>query len=521
MKKKDGGKLIIIIALAAVITLALVLGYRFLKFTNGPAANKMKDIVRYTFGLGDDSDLNKEPYEYKQQSSRTYKGKKLYQSCGYIYNDSGEVLADYQVGNSYGLQISFDIDRKRGVFINDSKGYIINADLGIEKTIDNCNYITICYEGDYVCYSQEGTLYIYDVMTREESRITDEETAGFNPTLSPDGRTVLFTSLKKGTDVLYIGGLDRDVTEIATADEKTSFYTRAVSDDGLTCYYECRYGDEDGIYVYYDGKMTKISTRRSSSCYFDRECKKILVSDDKEAFYYDTSLKERVVLVDKGYSRYINIFGTDFCQSDIFEGMYIVDTNSFSDVAMISTGEEVYALQGDKPKAVLLAEDVIFPRYGITAEGPVCIYKDDEKLMKSVNINGEAVKTEIISDVSRMDNLVMTEDLSAGYYDQGENNDEGAYSDFLYSFKVGEEPKRIKEIGNNIFEPVRWDKFTKKCYYISNGNLYSMNNDGTDEKLIGEGFSSFTFFFGGDEVPVIEDADRAEYLIIGGEVYKK
>ena len=43
---------------------------------------------------------------------------------------------------------------------------------------------------------------------------------------------------------------------------------------------------------------------------------------------------------------------------------------------------KLYALQGDKPKAVLLAEDVIFPRYGITAEGPVCIYKDDEKLMK-------------------------------------------------------------------------------------------------------------------------------------------
>ena len=521
MKKRDGGKLILIIVLAAIFPLALVLGYRFLKFTNTPAADKIEDIVKYTFGFGDDSDLNKDPYVYKQQSSRNYKGKKLYQSCGYIYNDSGEILDDYHEGNSYGLQISFDIDRKRGVFIDDSKGYIINADLGVEKTIENCSGITICYEGDYVCYSQEGILYLYDVKTREETRITEEKTAGFNPVLSPDGRTVLFTSLKKGTDVLCIGGLDRDVTEIVTADEKTSIYTRAVSDDGITCYYECRYGDEEGIFVYYDGKMTRISTRRSSSCYFDRECKTILVSDDKEAFYYDTTLKERVVLVDKGYNRYINIFGTGFCQTDIFEGMYIVDTNSFSDVAMISTGEEVYAMQGDKPKAVLLAENVIFPRYGITSEGPVCIYRDDEKLMKSVNINGEAVKTEILSDVSNMDNLEMTEDLSEGYFDQAEMSDELEYTHYLYGFKVGEEPKRIKEIGNSVFEPVRWDKFTKKCYYISNGNLYSMNDDGTDEKLIGEGFSSFTFFFGGDEVPVVEDADRAEYLIIGGEVYKK
>ena len=75
MKRQNSGKFIgflMVVLIVAIITAALVAGYRFLRYTNREAAQKIDDAARNAFGA------ELEPYEYKEQSSRTYTGKRLY-----------------------------------------------------------------------------------------------------------------------------------------------------------------------------------------------------------------------------------------------------------------------------------------------------------------------------------------------------------------------------------------------------------------------------------------------------------
>ena len=521
MKKKNSGKPLLIIVMVAIILVALFGGYKFLRLTNRKAAHRIDKIVNNIFGNDRSGEEPEgESAAYKQQSTRTYEGKKLYQSCGYVYNDSGEMLSDFQEGNEYGLQIAFDVDRKRGVFTDGRRSYIINADLEIEKTIEGCTTIAICYEGDYVAYSASGGLTLYNVKTGEETLIS---TTGFSPVLSPDGRTVIFTGFKDWKECIYVANLDKGIREVATVADSSLIKPMAVSNGGETVYYSVIFGEDEGTYCYHDETITQISKKDPRSSYFDRECKTVLIAEDNEVYYYDTSLKEKKVLVKEGYLRDIYIYGTGYCLTDVNVGNknHIVDTDRFSDVAVISTGSDIYGLWGDVPNAVVLSDGGVFPRQGITTEGPVCIYKDKNKLIKSVNVNGEAVKTEIIPDAKDMQSLEMKADMSGGFFVMGDRNDDGEQLYSLFSFNVGEAPVRIVESGSIGIEQVRWDNLYKKCYYICDGNLYSINDDGTGQKLIGEGFADFSYFYGGDEVPTVENSDKEEFLIIGEEVYKK
>ncbi|MBO6100061.1 MAG: hypothetical protein J6P07_01845, partial [Spirochaetaceae bacterium] len=107
----------------------------------------------------------------------------------YIFNDRGEVLTDFYETNSYGLNVSFDADRKYGVLRKDGDCYLVDAELNYTKITSDCAYFGINFEGTHLFYCNADKVCIYDIENKKEILI---DNSGFNACISPNGKVVSY-----------------------------------------------------------------------------------------------------------------------------------------------------------------------------------------------------------------------------------------------------------------------------------------------------------------------------------------
>ena len=539
MRKKGNGFLVgllLVVLMAAIITGSLFAGYKFLRYIDKDAAQKIDEVVKDVeekTGIefpspetdpdkksASKGQSSKKPYEYTKPNERAYDGTRLYESYSYIYNDKGEVLTNFAEKDCYGLDVRFDADRKHGIFMKYENCYLVNADLSFKQIASKCSYAGISFDGTYAYYySSAAGLWLYNIETGEETLVSE---TGYRPCISPDGKTLAYYVYSlNGEKGLCIGGIGREETIIDSCEN--GFYTPyAVSNDGKTVYYIMSSGNDNGFYCINNNKPKRLISSYPYDCYFDRECKKVIYNDSDSAYYYDTDCKEPVLLTDASKYMDIMIYGAEVCRLEMSGEWGIVDTDSFSDVAMILAGDYTFCLEGKTPSVVCLREDGYAAKCDITADGPVCVYRDRDtgNYIKASYKDGKVEIDENFMEASVTEEFEFYNDFTEGYFSKFEMVGQSDYTHKLYYYKDGEEPVCISDLGKNSFECIRWDNLFKKCYYISDGELYSINEKGTVIKLDMDNCDNFTFITFGDDAVHFEDSKNNEYLIVDGNIFE-
>lgn len=114
----------------------------------------------------------------------------------------------------------------------------------------------------------------------------------------------------------------------------------------------------------------------------------------------------------------------------------------------------------------------------------------------------------------------MNDDLSEGVMLIREKvEDEYVYN--IYSLTEDGTKEFVAECGKDFIDSIRWDKFFKKCYYISDGNIYSLSIKTGETKLIASDCDSFDYVFSRDAVPGFKDNSGKLFYIINDKVYER
>ncbi len=528
MKKGKGllTGLIMVLLMAAIITGSLIAGYKFITFINRDAKLKFDEVAKNiestskeklgisldkNFGIDESKLLG-----YEEKEKRSYDGPRIYECSSYIFNDRGDVLTDFFESESYGLNISFDADRKYAVLRKGGNCYLIDAELNYTKITGDCSYFGINFEGTYLYYCSSNNVTIYDIENKKETIV---DNSGFNACISPNGQMVSYIKyMHNGDTEIFIAGIGKEPEAIDITDK--GFYTPiAVSDDGKCAFFEANDTSEGtGLFCYHDGERYKISKNYIRKLYFDRNCQKALFYSDDKIRYFDIFTNSVVnVNVDGNISEMI-AYGDYTCYTGTYETA-ILDASDFDGNVLIRTYEDLYCVEGIIPEAVLMSGGYS-NNYGVTKEGPTCVYRSDESIVKSVVSEGERKLTVLGEDAPGVSYLEMNDDFTEGFFLIREKADD-KYSYNLYSYKEGQPREFIANCGDNSYDAFSWDKFSKKCYYISDGNLYGRSDETGETNLIAEGADTFTYLYSRDKVPCFKDVNGKEFLIINDTVYER
>lgn len=515
---------VIVILLAAIMTTALVAGYKFVTFINRDTeekfhevAEKANDTSKDKLGFDFLSLVGKEEkeelrFEYDVQNTRTYTGKKIYEKAGIIYNDSGEYLTDFIQGDGYSIYMITDVDHKYGVFDIDNTSYLVNADLEIMLTLEDCDNILINYEGTFIYYENHEGLFRYNIESGESAKVANRT---YNYLMSPDGKTVVFSEYGIDKSGLYVQGMDGEKRLIDDA-KGEYFAVKGVSNDGNTVFYK----KGNWLYCYHDGKIKKLSNGYIRECLFDRECSQILFRTDKKTYYYKPGDKKaRKLVKDDGYGK-IDILSPYQDLDTIYLDSRIIDTDCFSDAIIIRALKNTYCFDGYEPETVTLNRGEYVTYAGIYDGTPTCIYNTDGNLMKSVYRDGTVEKEIIVKDVSMFsDNIAMTDDLSEGIYTVYSGGYDVINGHVITGFDLNGKNGVEIHTGNHRATSIIWSSVFNRFYYILNDKLYSTNGDGSDNKLIMEHCQYFGYIPNHDS-PILANDDGVTFLVIGDEILK-
>lgn len=495
--------------MAAIIIGALVAGYKFVAYTNKDAEEKFIEVAKQVDDAAEDKlgiDVSPivevmeengdedEYFVYRDRSSRTYSGKRLYEKYGYIYNDTGEVLEVFAEDTELGLLMSFDIDRKYGVFVKDGKCYLVSADLEYLVISDDCDSANICYEGTYVCLETSTGIYLYNIETGEKRMVASE---GGDACISPDGRTVFFE--KSLSDIglnyeLYVAGIDRDTVLVDS--NEGSCNARAVSNDGNTLFYNM---DDDQsksvLYCMHDGKKNRVMKEENDGYYyFDRDNRTVLLKYNRSAYHYNSEKDRLRKLVEEESVNSVDVFGSYCYYSDACSEDYFIDTDRLSDVIMLQTEKAIYCLEGTTPKTVKLSDYCKGPKTAMTTDGPVCfVLEGFGELVKYVYRNG-VVERIVVNKLVLADEYILNNDLSKGWFCGRAYVDEklgyfiAEFDTDIINYKFANytypDYSIIGAIDVENIENILWDSMFEKCYIVADRILYSVDlKDGTISPL--------------------------------------
>ncbi len=544
--KKSGNflrGLLTTIVMLSVMAGSMFLGYRFLKTFNPVAAERIDDVAsdardktEETLGINltpPDPDVVPEngPEEvvYPERENgieiveakpdrKSGAGNRLYESLEYIFNDAGEVLTNFHLNYGLGINVFFDGDRKHGVILSNDNCFLIEADLSYKQIASNVSYAGINYDGTKVYYSSSSTgLMLYDIETGEETLISD---ACYKACLSPDGKTIIYNDYaEKNRKVAIIGGIGKEGTVI-DGGENGMISPVAVSNDGNTAYYEIYSGNDNGLYCYSNGEVKRLSKDHMSYKYVNRSCEKIVYTDNKKAWYYAPELDEPVELVSMDSTCEILIVDAEADYTDEYRHSAIVDADNLADAVIINGGREGYCLNEDCTLAMQLRDNGYAAQYAMTIDGPTCIYEHDDSIYKAVYEFGEVKSTVLVEQYSVLNSVVYVDDFYDGFMKKYEYDQSG--DDFkLYYFKEGEEDVFMADCGDENYDEVLWDEIFEKCYYTCNGELISMNKDGSLKTTVATNVRSMIYFAGSDEHVGYVDTDGAYYVVINNNVFEK
>lgn len=138
----------------------------------------------------------------------------------YIIDRAGNVVRRLTKGKSAETSASFSPDGRKIVYVSDKPGwpqiYIMNVDgTNAERVSDSgyCDAPVWSPTGDKIAYSRgtqrgQHNIVIYDIPTGRTFQLTDNAGNNENPSFSPDGRFVVFTSNRGGRRELYVAAVD-------------------------------------------------------------------------------------------------------------------------------------------------------------------------------------------------------------------------------------------------------------------------------------------------------------------------
>ncbi|MGA2090057.1 MAG: Tol-Pal system beta propeller repeat protein TolB [Endomicrobiales bacterium] len=139
----------------------------------------------------------------------------------YIIDRSGHVIKKLTAGLSNNTSPSYAPNGREIVFISDRSGnpqlYIMSLDGSNVRrlTADGfCDSPAWSPRGDKIAFTMRRgngityDIYLYDLSTGDIIRLTQDERHNENPSWSPDGRFIIFSTTRSGKQELYIIGAD-------------------------------------------------------------------------------------------------------------------------------------------------------------------------------------------------------------------------------------------------------------------------------------------------------------------------
>jgi hypothetical protein len=536
-----------------LILLALFGGYKFATHFNNDVKNKydevgqtVEDEAKTRFGIDfagmrqaheqkkqereqqrqaereakerEEAEKNK-PYEYSVPDTRDYDGTKIYECLGYLYNDNGDVNINYHEENNYGLNALFDADKKYCVFKKKQNLYLIDANMEHKQLSTECSNCGISYNGECVFYTKAGDLWTYNPETEEERFIMS---GVYKPCVSPDGKSFAYYSYVSGMDkALFVKPDGKDPIMIDDDDDNL-FVPIAVSNGGNTVFYYV-YRDNDTVfYCYHDGDTKKLAKGEYvRTTYFNRDCEKVIFTMKDTLYYYDIYSDDVKKLVKSGSLDDVTISAAHYCYIDDSRLNMIIDTDNLSDVAMVSSSDSSYCFEGVIPEPVLMRDSGYASECAIVDGVPTCVYREDGRVHKAVYKDHTLTDTILREDLRVYNDIEFCEDLTSGVVTIHEQDASNNFVNNVYYFSENADPVMLGTTGSHNYDAIRWDKTYKKCYYICDGNLYSVNKDGTDSQLVFENADRFTYMHLGDRAHVFKDTDGIEHVLINSQVYDR
>ncbi|WP_026522279.1 TolB family protein [Butyrivibrio sp. VCB2001] len=496
--------ILIAVFVAIIMVVSLVLGYRFLKTVNKDAAEKIDDTVQNAKDMAEET-----------LATPPYSGPRLYENRGYIFNDAGDILSDFHVIRSNGLDIVFDADRKYGVLINNKKCYLIGADLKYEQLADKCSTATISFDGTQVFYGTASDgIWLYNTQTGKKTQISK---TGNNLCISPGGKSVAYCNDSDRHEITIIAGAEKKKKISALQSETGIFYPVAISDDGKVMFYQMTVGTENSFMCHIGGKEIKLATKEGRDMYFDRSCKKVIYKGRHGVYYFDTDWEEPVQLV--AVNEFSNTIIIDTAVSytgSIWRGS-IVDTYNLSDVTAIETMSGVYCLSDDCLSTVQLMEEGTLDECAVTEDGIACAYKLDDCVYISRYENGSIDKTLLFEDASGLDTRIYLHKFSDGFVKKFDYSAKGSVYK-LYYFRAGEERQFITNCGSGSDGTLQWNEVFRKCYFIADGKLVRISDDDFEEKIIAEDVAASTLYPSGYEAVEYTDNEGNRFVVIDDKV---
>ena len=531
MRSSNTRNVLIVIIIALIMTLSLFGGYKVITLLS-PAIKEKFDVYtepvvsRFNEVLEDNQEEEQEDeheddrevsgtFEYSGPVERDYNGPKIYETKGYIYNSDGKLLSDYRNENGTSLRITMNADRSEAVLLYEKKCLYIDAELNVTEIADNCKLASACFDGGYLFYydSEDGLeqLHIYNIATKEDHLIAENDSSYLSVCISPDGRTLVYSIYATRTQI-HVKGIDIPEQVYET---KNAYSIVSVSNDGETVFYY-DFDDETIYYCLNKGEITKLGDKNYEDDYLTRDCKQILYLDRKgRVMYYRAGAKKPVTVCKEKDAR-ILVTNVAKMSLDLYMQDYIIDVDTFSDAVMITSHYKCFALTGYEPEAVEMLKDLGKAHSyttRVTNQGATCLFMYEGSLMKAVYNNGSVESSTLFEFSGASSDYTCSEDLSEIWV-----RDKKAF----YYVEEGKDPVCVMQMtGDSRFTTftIEWDPIKDKCYYIIDEVLSCVGKDENSVEAVMEGCDMISGYVPGDlRIMHFTDTSNNQYLIIKDEI---